>query len=400
MSLRILYHHRIRAEDGQAVHVREVIGALRRAGHEVLECALVQKAVPMAASDAPATSSAGFWRRLSLPRSVVERLEVAYNFQGRRMLRAAAAAFRPDVIYERHALHCRVGLDVARQTGVPLLLEVNSPMTDEMRDLGLLRLPRRALQTERLTLAGADRVLAVTQALGDRLVELGAARERLRIVHNGVDVERFGPKAKAQAAAMRQELGLAAGAFVLGFIGYARPWHRLDLVVDLMTRPGFGDLHLWVAGSGPALPSLVAQATRLGTLDRCHFLGAVPASAVPAHACAFDVALIPAINAYASPLKLFDSLAAGVPTIAPDQPNLREVVEHGRTAALYRPGDGEDLGAKLRMLMDDAALRRRIGEAGRKLVGEGGYTWADNAARIEAIAREAIAERKQRGGAA
>ena len=41
---RILYHHRIRAEDGQAVHVREMIGALRTAGHEVLESALVPKA--------------------------------------------------------------------------------------------------------------------------------------------------------------------------------------------------------------------------------------------------------------------------------------------------------------------------------------------------------------------
>ena len=41
---RILYHHRIRAEDGQAVHVRELVGALRAAGHEVRECALVSKA--------------------------------------------------------------------------------------------------------------------------------------------------------------------------------------------------------------------------------------------------------------------------------------------------------------------------------------------------------------------
>ena len=41
---RILYHHRIRADDGQAVHVREMIHALRAAGHEVLEVALVPKA--------------------------------------------------------------------------------------------------------------------------------------------------------------------------------------------------------------------------------------------------------------------------------------------------------------------------------------------------------------------
>ena len=65
---RILYHHRIRADDGQAVHVRELISALREAGHEVLECALVQKS---SGGDGP-PSGARFWQGLSLPRRAVE----------------------------------------------------------------------------------------------------------------------------------------------------------------------------------------------------------------------------------------------------------------------------------------------------------------------------------------
>ena len=64
---RILYHHRIRADDGQAVHVRELIAALREAGHEVLECALVQKS---SGGDGP-PSGARFWQGLSLPRRAV-----------------------------------------------------------------------------------------------------------------------------------------------------------------------------------------------------------------------------------------------------------------------------------------------------------------------------------------
>ena len=78
---RILYHHRIRADDGQAVHVRELIGALRQAGHDVLECALVQKTGSAAEPAGPAAAAAppGFWQRLSLPRRAVEVLEILYN---------------------------------------------------------------------------------------------------------------------------------------------------------------------------------------------------------------------------------------------------------------------------------------------------------------------------------
>ncbi len=158
MAYRILYHHRIRADDGQAVHVRELITALRAQGHEVLECALVPKA------DGPATDAAAAstpWRSLRLPRIATEVLEIGYSRPGARRLLAAAAEFKPHFVYERHALHCRAGLVAAQQLGVPLLLEVNSPMCDEMERLGLLRFAARARRTEREVLAGADRVADV-----------------------------------------------------------------------------------------------------------------------------------------------------------------------------------------------------------------------------------------------
>ena len=111
---RVLYHHRIRADDGQAVHVREMIAALRGRGCAVDECALVPKVEVASGSGAPARPAAGsFWQRLSLPRAAVEALEILYNGRGRAMLRAAAARSQPDFVYERHALHCRAGLDVA-----------------------------------------------------------------------------------------------------------------------------------------------------------------------------------------------------------------------------------------------------------------------------------------------
>ena len=327
----------------------------------------------------------GFWQRLSMPRPAVEVLEVLYNQRGRAMLRAAAREFRPDFIYERHALHCRVGLDVAREFGIPLLLEVNSPMVAEMRRLKKLCLPRRAAATEREVLAGADAVLAVTRVLGDMLVECGAGPDRVHVVGNGAVPERYDASAAAAASLVREHWQLPPGAFALGFVGYMRPWHRLELVLDAMGRPGLEDLAFILLGQGPALATLVAMAQERGLADRVRAIGAVVPELLPAHVMACDGALIPAINEYASPLKLFDSLAAGIPTLAPDQPNLRENVRDGDNGVLFEPGSAADLAARLAELASDRDRARRIGANGRQSLIEQRWTWAGNAERVAAV---------------
>ena len=375
---RFLYHHRIRAEDGQAVHVREMIGALRQAGHEVRECALV----PKAEASPGAPRRGGLWQRLRLPRACVEVLEVLYNRRGRSMLLEAARGFRPHFVYERHALHCRAGLDVARVLGVPLLLEVNSPMVAEMKRLGSLRLPARATATERDVLGGADAVLAVTRVLADLLAASGARSDRLHVIGNGADPSRYGDAAQEAARAVRARWQLPQGGVAVGFVGYVRPWHKLELMLDAMGRPALQALVFVLIGDGPALPSVLDRARELGLQDRVKALGDVPPALLPAHVLACDGALIPAINAYASPLKLFDALAAGVPVLAPDQPNLHEYVKQGETALLFKPGDSGDLAQQLHRLVHERAFAVELGQAGRRMLLQQRWTWAGNAERV------------------
>jgi glycosyltransferase involved in cell wall biosynthesis len=115
---------------------------------------------------------------------------------------------------------------------------------------------------------------------------------------------------------------------------------------------------------------------------RVRFEGAVPSAQVPGHVCAFDAAVIPAINDYASPLKLFDYLAAGVPAVVPDQRNLRELVSDGETALLHAPGDPDALAACLRRLAADPAFATALGAAGRRLLVERDWTWRGAAQRV------------------
>ena len=129
--MKILYHHRTQAEDGQAVHIRSLQRAFAQEGHEVREVGLVSRAGSGQASDEKSGGSR--WGVLThLPRFARELAEYAYTPVARPRVIAAARELRADFIYERYAFGNAAGLQAARRVGCPLVLEVNSPMVLEL----------------------------------------------------------------------------------------------------------------------------------------------------------------------------------------------------------------------------------------------------------------------------
>lgn len=377
--MRILYHHRTQAEDGQAVHIRALQRALRELGHEVREFALV-------ARDAGASRPKRFspWGLVSrAPRWVRELAEYAYGPLARGALIRAGREFDAGVLYERYAFGNTAGLTAARRLRIPLVLEVNSPMVLELSRTRGLSMPRMAAHMERHVFRNADLVCVVTEVLRGMLLELGVSSERLLVTPNGVTPELY---AHPDRAAARRALGLteAERGCVLGFVGYYRAWHRLDLVLDALATASLAGARLVLVGEGPAHAELARRAQDPGLAGRVHFAGPRAHDEIPALLAAFDVALLPAINPYASPLKLYEYLAAGLAVVAPDQPNLRECLSDGDNALLVPPGDGAALAAALTRLASDADLRARLGARARATIVERDLTWRGNARRVVA----------------
>jgi glycosyltransferase involved in cell wall biosynthesis len=382
--MKILYHHRTLSRDGQSVHIDELVRALRDLGHDVLVVGPTQHANASFGSDAGVIAHL----KQAIPGSLYEVLEVAYNIPAFWRLAKAYRAFKPDVLYERYSLFLLAGLWLHHLRKLPMLLEVNAPLADERRRFDHLRLKTLADLAEKWVWCGADRALPVTGVLAEHLRANGVPAERLTIVPNGIGPEFLASPPETTSA--RRRLGIEAQV-VLGFVGFMRPWHGLNRVVDFIADAGpEAGLHLLLIGDGPARTDLENQARARGVSHQVTFTGVVPRDRIIEHIAAFDVALQPDVVSYASPLKLFEYMALGRAIIAPDTANIREVIKRGENALLFDPARDDTFRAALSQLCADAGLRHRLGAAARDTIVRDGFTWARNAARVERMARELL----------
>jgi glycosyltransferase involved in cell wall biosynthesis len=379
--MKVLFHHRIATRYGQAVHMEELIDALRGLGHEVVVIGPAQRADEKMGEGSASVSAL----KDRLPRALYEVLEAAYSVLALVRLVRAVRRHRPDAIYERYALYLLAGPWARRLTRTPLLLEVNSPMYQE-RDAfaGGIALRPFARWAQESVWRGADVVLPVTGALADIVAEAGVPRDRIVVIPNGINPTRF--RAGGDGAALRQRLGLD-DRFVIGFTGFVREWHGVDRIVallpDLVARH---DAHLLVVGDGTVRADLERRAADLGVAERLTITGFVERDDVAGHIAAFDVAVQIGVTPYASPLKLFEYLAMGRAVVAPATANIAEVLTDGVDAVLFDPDDDADLARAIERVAADPALRERLGAAASRTVDERRLTWTANAERVVELA--------------
>jgi glycosyltransferase involved in cell wall biosynthesis len=393
---------------GASVHVRGLVGAFTRAGHRVVLAAPLLNKSPW---EEPAELAA---QLLHLPlgaeateivlavKAFEETVGAESSLPGelRRILhdqQSAVALKRrfehhpPDFIYERASLYATAGVKLARELGVPLLLELNAPLAEEQATYRATGLGDLAARAERWALTRADALLAVSAALREYATSLGVDPARVHVMPNGVDPVEFQPGLPDRSVRARWDLGDGP---VLGYVGGLRPWHGVGALPALLERlvERFEGLRLVVAGDGPLRLELERAIARAGLARTAVFTGSIPHEQVPALIRSFDLALAPYDRFerpfYFSPLKLFEYMACGVPVVAADLGQIAEIVDDD-SGLVYPAGDLEGLTAACEVLLGDPALRRRQGEAAAEKV-RSRHTWDHNAARVTDLARSLL----------
>jgi glycosyltransferase involved in cell wall biosynthesis len=387
--MRIIYHHRTRLRDAQGIHVCAMVRAFRELGHEVEVISLV--GVP-SDDDAEGVRRAGI-ETGRLPSWLYEALSLAYNVYGYRQLARAIRQRGADLIYERYALNSVCGVLASRRCGVPLVLEVNGPWQDHSVNAKPLRLDRLARRLQRWVCSNSAHTIVVTAALKRLLVQEGVPERQITVMHNAVDSCVFHPQVSGEEVRRRYRLD---GHVVAGFVGWLRDWHGLESLIDAIHASGLLErgLRLLIVGSGPSFPRVQARVHSLGLADRVVLAGPVAHRDVPAHIAALDIALQPRATAYACPMKLLEYMAMGGCIVAPDQPNIRELVHDGVTARLFPPEDYGRLVELIAELMRAPAQRAILGRNAYQSTIERNLIWRANAARALALLRDEQRDRE------
>ncbi|HYO88481.1 MAG TPA: glycosyltransferase family 4 protein [Candidatus Limnocylindrales bacterium] len=168
-----------------------------------------------------------------------------------------------------------------------------------------------------------DGVIVPSEYLKRLVVGWGVLEDRVRVIYNALPPDLTAPDI-AQADA-RAQLSLPEGPLVLT-VGRVLPWKGVDhLIAALVQAP---DVHLAVAGDGPALGAAQALAASSDVGRRVHFLGRVARDQMPLYMKAADyVALYSGYEGLSH--TLLESLRVGTPVIASDKGGNPEVVQHG-----------------------------------------------------------------------
>ena len=222
-------------------------------------------------------------------------------------------------------------------------------------------------------------------------LHLPAAAERVRVVPLGTDPDRFSP-GPAAAEAFRAQRGLPGGPWLVT-VARLVPHKGIDSGIRLLAALS-GEhpaLRYLVVGRGPYEAELRRLAESLGLANRVHILSDVTDEELPAAYASGDIYLglsrEAGLDVEGFGIALLEAAACGLPVVAGASGGTADAVAHGASGFLVDPDDIQQAIDAVKKLLDDPALARQLGNAGRERVMHG-FTWERVVNELRGIALE------------
>lgn len=284
------------------------------------------------------------------------------------------------------AVFSRADIYFSRDPLIVLLISLIKPKHQIGYEAHLLAQGRFGKALERAVLRRAGNVFATTRHLADDLIKRGASPAHTHVAHDGVRAARFADLPSADEA--RDRLGYAGQTFVIGYVGRFQTLSMdkgVGMMIDAASQVD-GVSVMLVGGPDDIAEGYKRQwIERGGSVERFLYPGQVPPSDVPLYLSGCDALAIPfpAVDKFAfhaSPMKLFEYMAAQRTILSSDLPSIREVVDD-ESAVLLPPDNVTAWAEAIRRLRDDPALRARLAAKAHARVMDS-YTWEARARMI------------------
>ncbi|WP_291299257.1 glycosyltransferase family 4 protein [Elioraea sp.] len=263
---------------------------------------------------------------------------------------------------------------LARDLGLPVVLTARGSDTSQLPHY---RLPGLLI---REAIAQADALIAVSAALGEGLVALGAAPGKVTVLRNGVDLALFRPV--ADRAALRETLGFT-GPTLLS-IGHLIERKRHHLVIEALRH--LPEHRLLIIGEGPERAALEARAQEWGVSPRVRFAGAVPHRELPRYYTAADVMVL-ASSREGWANVLLEAMGCGTPVVATPAWGSREAVAAPEAGIVVDDATAEAIAAAVRHLCENPPDRVATAAYAAQ------FSWDETSAGQLALFRRVLKER-------
>jgi glycosyltransferase involved in cell wall biosynthesis len=253
----------------------------------------------------------------------------------------------------------------------PFIFWVADLWPESAVQLGVLRnrlLIRLSEWLERTTYKRSSIVWVVTAGMRDTLIRRGIPEEKLLLITNGVDTERFRPLSRTYA---RTKLGWD-DRFTLLYAGNHGLVYSLSTLLDAAELlQNYTDIHIILAGDGVRKAELIQEAETRG-LKNVTFLDAVSHDIMPLLWAAADVCPIPlrklALLKGSLPIKMFEVMACARPFVLGVEGIARDLAKGANAGIVVEPDNAEALAAAVLHLYEHPELRERLGLQGRAYV--------------------------------
>jgi glycosyltransferase involved in cell wall biosynthesis len=249
------------------------------------------------------------------------------------------------------------GRMAAALRGIPAILHEHANLTDT---------PWFQKVADRLLEPYTDIALAVSRSTAEFVMKARLVPpSKVKVVYLGVPLDEFSrERGAAEIAQARRDLGIGPGDFAIGTITRLHESKGNSFLIAaaarvVRERP---QARFFLAGEGPLLRDLEAQAAQLGLGDRFVFAGF--RRDVPAALSAFDLSVFPSLWE-GTPLTAFEALAMGKPVVATDADGLLDILTPGHDAVIVPKRDAVALADKIVWVMDHPEQRARLGAASR-----------------------------------
>lgn len=261
---------------------------------------------------------------------------------------------------------------VSRIKRAPWVFELRDLWPESIRAVGAMKTSKALDLVERVELRlyrKAAKVISVTQAFRDNLIGRGIDGDKIHVVTNGVDINRFSPSDKD--AELVDKLGLQ-DRFVAGYIGTHGMAHGLETLLEaaarLKTRPDGDRYRIMLLGDGARKGELVAQAQSMG-LDNVIFADSVSKDEVVRYWSLLDVSIIHLrkmeLFATVIPSKLFECMGMGIPVLHGVAGESAAIVEQAGAGIVFEPDNAAALCDGLIKLAEDRTLYQQCRHQGR-----------------------------------